>query len=94
MNAIEELQARVARLEAHNAAAEVAIAALIRTSPDPTSLHLALTMAFEASVAKGSRFGSMTDLQIDAARNVVEHWGTIATRFPNRFGTTDDTSGG
>jgi len=45
-------------------------------------------------VAKGSRFGSMTDLQIDAARNVVEHWGTIATRFPNRFGTTDDASKG
>lgn len=88
MDLVEELQARIARLEAHVAAVETAISALIRTAPDPRATHLSLTMAFEAAAgSKQMWFRELRNEQVETARALVEHWGTIATRFPSPFGS-------
>lgn len=80
----KELAGRLAVLEARVAAMQVAIDALMATAPDQVAFHLAMTKALEA--AAGHRIGPfrpLTDYQIQQARDLVEHWGTL----PNAFST-------
>lgn len=91
MNSMEEIESRLLKLEAESAAATTVLAALIRVASDPKALHLSMTMAFE--MAAGAKLGPLRDLtdeQVRYARDIVEGFGTIATRFPKPFAQGDD----
>jgi len=93
--AIEALHERLSKLEAENALATTLLAALIRVAPDQTAVHLAMTMAFESAAGpRAGPFRNLTDGQIQYARDLLEHMGTLATRFPTRFPLKDDDPNG